>query len=462
MAALQRCLAVCALTTALNPAARKLTARKAVVAPVTEVKPDDASVVKEACEVPPFNKVMAANSAEIAVRIMRAGTELNMATVGVYAMEDRNSAHRWCADQSFLLPARDTPVGAYLDPKSIVDIAEREGVEAVHPGYGFLSDRPSSRDCAASAVSRSWGRRSRTYSPSRTRSRRGRWPSRRTCPSCPARTMPWTRRRRRAFAEEFGLPVMIKALMGGGGKGMRIARTLDEVESQFESAASEALAAFGDGSCFLERYVEDPRHVEVQIVGDGNDVVHLWERDCSVQRRHQKVVEIAPAWNLNDGLRKRLQDDAVRLGKSAGYKNAGTVEFLVDVKSDEHFFIEVNPRIQVEHTVTEEVTGIDLVQTQFRIAAGASLRELGLIQQDIKPRGVAIQCRITTENPERDFAPDAGTLAVYRHAQGVGMRVDGVGYTGMRITPYFDSLLVKYTAARRAGPPPCVGCGEHC
>ena len=207
---------------------------------------------------------------------------------------------------------------------------------------------------------------------------------------------------------------------------------------------------------------EDPRHAEVQIVGDGNDVVHLWERDCSVQRRHQKVAaEITAAWNLNDGLRKRLQDDAVRLGKSAGYKNAGTVEFLVDVKSDEHFFIEVNPRIQVEHTVTEEVTGIDLVQTHPHCGRCVSQRARPSSSRTSSLRG-AIQCRITTvENPERDFAPDAGTLAVYRHAQGVGMRVcDGVVISGMRIRPYFDSLLVKYAAREgRRGPGRSAGCG---
>ncbi|KAH8060665.1 pyruvate carboxylase [Aureococcus anophagefferens] len=353
---------------------------------------DDFSVGACDDDTPPFKKILAANRAEIAVRIMRAGTELNMATVGIYAHEDRKSAHRWCADETYMLPAAGTPVGAYLEAQNIVDIAVREGVEAIHPGYGFLSE---------------------TTRPTK-------------------------------FAKEAGLPLMIKATMGGG-KGMRIARTLDEVRSQFDAASSEALAGFGDGTCFIERYVENPRHVEIQIIGDGDDVVHLWERDCSVQRRHQKVVEMAPAWNLDSALRKKLQDDAVKLGKLAKYENAGTVEFLVDVANNEHFFIEVNPRIQVEHTVTEEVTGIDIVQTQFKIAAGAKLGELGLVQEDIKARGVAIQCRITTENPERDFAPDTGTLSVYRHAQGFGMRIDGIGYSGMQVTPFFDSLLVKYT-----------------
>jgi pyruvate carboxylase len=249
-----------------------------------------------------------------------------------------------------------------------------------------------------------------------------------------------------AFVAEFGLPVIIKAAMGGGGKGMRVVRQLDDLGAFFAAASSEAKASFGDGSCFIERYVSDPRHIEVQIVGDGvGGAVHLWERDCSVQRRHQKVVEIAPAWNLPPETRRALHADALKLATVAKYKNAGTVEFLVD-KEGRHYFIEVNPRIQVEHTVTEEVTGIDLVQTQFLIAAGASLAELGLVQENIHARGVALQCRITTENPERGFAPDTGTLAVYRHAQGAGMRIDGIGYSGMKVTPFYDSLLVKYTA----------------
>ena len=404
-------------------------------------------------DAPPFKKIMAANRAEIAVRIMRAGTELNMATVGIYAIEDRNSAHRWGADETYLLPPAGTPVGAYLQAQNIVDIAVREGVEAIHPGYGFLSESPElAQLCEDNGIA--------FVGPTvqNLNDFSDKVSARNMAIAAGVPVVPGTdgalndAAAAEAFAKEAGLPLMIKASMGGGGKGMRIVRTMEEVASQFEAASSEALAAFGDGACFVERYVEDPRHVEIQIVGDGTDVVHLWERDCSVQRRHQKVVEMAPAWNLKPELREALQRDAVKLGKLAGYKNAGTVEFLVDVKNDEYFFIEVNPRIQVEHTVTEEVTGIDLVQTQFKIAGGASLADLGLAQDKIHARGVAIQCRITTENPERDFAPDTGTLSVYRHAQGYGMRVDGIGYTGLAVTPFFDSLLVKYTTRGSSWP----------
>lgn len=248
------------------------------------------------------------------------------------------------------------------------------------------------------------------------------------------------------FVEANGLPVIIKAAMGGGGKGMRVVRKMEDLGPFFESASSEAAASFGDGSVFLERFVDRPRHIEVQIIGDGKGgAVHLWERDCSVQRRHQKVIEIAPAWNLPTELRETLHEDSLRLMKQAKYKNAGTVEFLVD-QEGRHYFIEVNPRIQVEHTVTEEVTGIDVVQSQMLIAGGATLEEIGLVQEKITPRGIALQCRITTENPERNFAPDTGTVTVYRHSAGFGMRMDGIGYSGMVITPFYDSLLVKYTA----------------
>ena len=249
------------------------------------------------------------------------------------------------------------------------------------------------------------------------------------------------------FVKENGLPVIIKAAMGGGGKGMRVVRQMEDLVPSFESATSEAEASFGDGSVFIERFIDRPRHIEVQIIGDGKGgAVHLWERDCSVQRRYQKVVEIAPAWSLSPELRTALQNDALRLVKRANYLNAGTVEFLVE-PSGRYYFIEVNPRIQVEHTVTEQVTGIDIVQAQMMIAGGASLEEVGLVQASIHASGIAMQCRITTENAERNFAPDTGTISVYRHSAGFGMRMDGIGYSGMEVQPYYDSLLVKYTAS---------------
>mmetsp|Transcript_73816 Transcript_73816/g.210536 ORF Transcript_73816/g.210536 Transcript_73816/m.210536 type:complete len:1260 (+) Transcript_73816:108-3887(+) len=399
-------------------------------------------------DTPPFKKVMAANRAEIAVRIMRASTELNMESVGIYGYEDRNSAHRWGADKSFLLPSVETPVGAYLNIDAIIKTAVDNGVDAIHPGYGFLSESSEFADaCAKNGI---------TFIGPTVENLEGfadKTSARAMAIKAEVPVVPGTDNsivefsEAKEFVDKFGLPIIIKAAMGGGGKGMRVVRNEEDLQPFFESAQSEAAAAFGDGSCFLERYVESPRHIEVQIIGDGKgNAIHLWERDCSVQRRHQKVVEIAPAWNLPVELRKKLQDDAVRITSQANYLNAGTVEFLVDEKNDAYYFIEVNPRIQVEHTVTEEVTGVDIVQTQLLIAGGASFEELGLKQENIKCNGVALQCRITTENPERNFAPDTGVLSVYRHAQGPGMRVDGIGYSGMTVTPYYDSLLVKYTA----------------
>ena len=252
-----------------------------------------------------------------------------------------------------------------------------------------------------------------------------------------------------AFVEKHGLPVIIKAAKGGGGKGMRVVNKKEDLEDLFKAASSEALASFGDGGCFVERYVKNAKHVEVQVIGDGKgNVVHLYERDCSVQRRHQKIIEIAPACHHPMKVRKNLLADALKITKACNYKNAATVEFLIDDQG-RHYFMEVNPRVQVEHTVTEQVTGIDIVQSTFLIACGASLVEIGLEQEKIIPQGVAMQCRITTEDPARDFAPDTGKLYVCRQSLGPGLRIDGYSYPGMVIQPYFDSLLVKYTASHK-------------
>eukprot|EP00122_Pirum_gemmata_P017839 Pgem_evm1s16714 len=251
-------------------------------------------------------------------------------------------------------------------------------------------------------------------------------------------------------AEEFcktsGFPIILKAAYGGGGRGMRIVRSMEELKENFERASSEALAAFGNGSCFIERFIERPRHIEVQILADQHgNVVHLFERDCSVQRRHQKVVELAPAPHLDEAVRENLTRDAVRLCQAAGYSNAGTVEFLVD-EDGSYYFIEVNARLQVEHTVTEEVTGVDLVQSQIKLASGATLSDLGLLQDDIQLLGSAIQCRVTTEDAAAGFQPDTGRLEVFRAGEGMGIRLDGgSGFAGAKITPYYDSLLVKAT-----------------
>jgi len=400
--------------------------------------------------VPPFKKVMAANRAEIAQRIMRAATELNMETVGIYGYEDRYSQHRWGADQSFMLEKQnplDSPISAYLDAKQIVDLAVKQGVDAIHPGYGFLSESPEFAQLCEDAGVKFVGPTVENLNTFADKTTARVAAITAGVPVVPGTDEPVLNVEAAiSFCEEAGLPVIIKAAMGGGGKGMRVVRTMAELPDLFNTASSEAKSAFGDGSVFLERFIDSPRHIEVQIIGDGKGgVVHLWERDCSVQRRHQKVVEIAPAWNLPAELRAQLHSDSLRLMGDAKYLNAGTVEFLVD-KEGRHYFIEVNPRIQVEHTVTEEVTGIDVVQAQMRIAGGASLEEIGLVQEKIHARGIALQCRVTTENPERNFQPDTGVLSVYRHSAGFGMRHDGIGYSGMTVTPYYDSLLVKYTA----------------
>jgi len=396
-----------------------------------------------------FKNIMAANRAEIAVRIMRAATEMNAGTVGIYVDEDRYSQHRWGADRSFLLKKEDdaTPISAYLDIDQIISIAKDADVDAIHPGYGFLSESPQFAQACEEAGIAFVGPTVENLNRFADKTSAREAAIEAGVPVVPGSDGPLTTSEDVVkFVEGIGLPVIIKASMGGGGKGMRVVQRMEDLVSLFESASSEALASFGDGSVFIERFVDRPRHIEVQVIGDGTgNVVHLWERDCSIQRRHQKVIEMAPAFTLPMDLREQLQQYAVKLTSAAKYKNAGTVEFLVDSEL-RPYFIEVNPRIQVEHTVTEEVTGIDLVQAQMKIAAGASLEEAGLIQENISARGVAIQCRVTTENPERDFAPDTGTISLYRQAAGCGVRMDGVGYSGLKITPFFDSMIVKYTA----------------
>mmetsp|Transcript_17 Transcript_17/g.30 ORF Transcript_17/g.30 Transcript_17/m.30 type:complete len:1213 (+) Transcript_17:326-3964(+) len=395
----------------------------------------------------PFKRIMAANRGEIAVRIFRAATELDLESVSLYGIEDRHSAHRWDSDYSYLLPESGTPVGAYLNITNIIDIAKKAKVEAIHPGYGFLSESAEFAKACADADITFVG-----PSVSNLETFGDKIKARQLAIDAGVSVVPGTDRAITspddavAFVEEYGLPVMIKAAKGGGGKGMRVVRRAEDVVPFFKAASSEALAAFGDGACFVERYVGAAKHVEVQVIGDGKgNVVHLWERDCSVQRRHQKIVEIAPAWHHPMEVRQAVLDDALKLTKACNYKNAGTVEFLID-EEGRHYFMEVNPRVQVEHTVTEQVTNIDIVQTTFLIAGGASFEQLGLKQEAIVPRGIAMQCRITTEDAARDFAPDTGMLDVCRHSVGPGLRVDGYAYAGQVVTPHYDSLLVKYTA----------------
>ncbi|RMG99652.1 MAG: pyruvate carboxylase [Deltaproteobacteria bacterium] len=393
---------------------------------------------------------MCANRGEIAIRVFRAATELDIRTIAIFSHEDRVHLHRYKADEAYPVGQGQSPVAAYLDIDEIVKVAVENEVDAIHPGYGFLSERADFAEACAKAGIRFIG-----PSPEVLRLFGDKTLARKAAAAAGLPIVPGTDEPVRSldeamtFAKEAGFPIMVKAAMGGGGRGMRIVHTLADLERALERARSEAKAAFGDASVFLERFVPNPRHIEVQVLADAHgDVVHLFERDCSVQRRHQKVVEVAPS-ALDDELRRRICADAVALARSVGYENAGTVEFLVDGEG-RHYFIEVNPRIQVEHTVTEEVTGIDIVQSQIRIAEGASLADLGIVQGEIAVRGAAIQCRVTTEDPEADFRPDTGRLQAFRAGEGMGIRLDGgSGYAGAVISPHYDSLLVKVTAHAR-------------
>ena len=395
----------------------------------------------------PMNKILVANRGEIPIRIFRTAHELSMQTVAIYSHEDRLSMHRLKADESYAIGKKGqfTPVGAYLQIDEIIDIAKKHNVNMIHPGYGFLSENSE----FAKKVEQNgivW------IGPShKTIDAVGDKVSARTLaiendvPVVPGTPGPIDDvSDARKFVEKYGYPVIIKAAFGGGGRGMRVVREGDDIEDAFKRATSEAKTAFGNGTCFIERFLDKPKHIEVQLLADNyGNVIHLFERDCSVQRRHQKVVEIAPAKNLPREVRDAILTDAVKLAKSANYRNAGTAEFLVD-EQNRHYFIEINPRIQVEHTITEEITGVDIVAAQIQIAAGASLQQLGLLQDKITTRGFAIQCRITTEDPAKNFQPDTGKIEVYRSAGGNGVRLDGGnGFAGSIISPHYDSMLVK-------------------
>lgn len=408
----------------------------------------------------PIKKLMCANRGEIAIRVFRAATELGIRTVAIFSREDRVHLHRYKADEAYVVGRGKSPVAAYLDIEEIIATAKENQVDAIHPGYGFLSERADfARRCAEEGI---------TFigpSPEVLESLGDKTSARELAIEAGVPVVPGSDgpvadlATAQAFVEKHGLPVIVKAAMGGGGRGMRVVKKAGDLEAAFEGAVSEARSAFGDGTVFLERYINRPRHIEVQILGDSQgNIVHLFERDCSVQRRHQKVVETAPAAGLAPELRQQLTDYAVRLAEKVSYRNAGTVEFLVD-GNGEIFFIEVNPRIQVEHTVTEEVTGVDLVQSQIRIAGGATHEELGL-SGGVTTRGHAIQCRVTTENPSENFQPDTGRIEAFRSAGGMGIRLDGgSGYSGAQVSPHYDSLLVKVTchaldfegAARKLG-----------
>ena len=401
-----------------------------------------------------FRKILVANRGEIAIRAFRAAYELGAKTVAVYPYEDRNSLHRLKADEAYLIGEEGHPVRAYLDVAEIIRVARESGADAIYPGYGFLSENPDLAEAAAQngitfiGPGRSVLEMAGNKVTAKEHAISAGVPVLR---STPATTDIDALIK---GADEIGFPVFAKAVAGGGGRGMRRVDSRDELREALEAAMREADSAFGDPTMFIEQAVVRPRHIEVQILADSSgEIVHLFERDCSVQRRHQKVVEIAPAPNLDEGIRQAMFRDAVAFAASIGYVNAGTVEFLLDTageRAGQHVFIEMNPRIQVEHTVTEEVTDVDLVQSQMRIAAGETLAELGLTQDQIQLHGAALQCRITTEDPASGFRPDTGKITTYRSPGGAGVRLDGgTVAAGAQVSPHFDSMLVKMTCRGR-------------
>jgi len=399
-----------------------------------------------------MKKLLALNRSEIAIRIMRAATELGLRTVAIFSKEDRLSLHRFKADEAYEIGENKGPVEAYLDVEGIVALAKEKAIDAIHPGYGFLSENPAlPRACERAGIT-FVGPDARLLELLGDKRAARKLAQQANVPVVPGTEQPVTdAETARRMAGEIGFPLIIKAAFGGGGRGMRVVEKAGDFAERLEEARREAGAAFGNDAVFLERYIRRARHVEVQILGDRHgNIVHLYERDCSVQRRHQKVVEVAPAQGLAGEIRQALAHAAVRLARAAGYYNAGTVEFLVDVETGAWYFIEVNPRIQVEHTVTEMVTGIDLVRCQILIAQGHSLHDkiTSLPPQDQIPLyGHALQCRITTEDPANHFVPDYGKMHTYRSPAGFGIRLDGgSAYSGAIITPFYDSLLVKVTA----------------
>jgi pyruvate carboxylase len=398
----------------------------------------------------PMRKLLAANRSEIAIRIFRSATELGIRTVAIYSHEDRFALHRFKADEAYRVGEPGQPIRAYLDVEGILALAREHEVDAIHPGYGFLSENPAfARACREAGI---------TFVGPRTDilERLGdKVVARRIAQGAGVPVLPGgdapvgSGDEARALAGSLGYPVIVKASMGGGGRGMRVAAGPEQLDEALEQARREAGTAFGVPDVFLEKFVRRARHVEVQLLGDQHgNLVHLFERDCSVQRRHQKVVEIAPAPNLDQRLRDSILESALKVGRAVRLDNAATVEFLVDVDAGAFYFIEVNPRIQVEHTVTEQVTGYDIVKRQVLVAQGRSLDDPDVDlgdQSAVRPHGYALQCRVTTEDPANNFLPDYGKLTTYRSAGGMGIRLDGSAFTGAVITPFYDSLLVKVT-----------------
>ncbi len=398
-------------------------------------------------------KLLAANRSEIAIRIFRAATELGLRTVAIFAQEDRFGMHRFKADEAYLIGAGKGPVAAYLDIESIVATAKEKGIDLIHPGYGFLSENANfARACAAAGIT-FVGPRPELLDMMGDKTAARALAERIKIPTLPGTEEPIADRELALkAAKAIGFPLIIKAAFGGGGRGMRVVKKEADLSGLLDEAQAEAGRAFGNAAVFLEKYIPRAKHIEVQILGDQHgNVIHLHERDCSVQRRHQKVVEVAPSFGLPENIIKELCDAAVRIAREIKYDNAGTIEFLYDLDRHQWFFIEMNPRIQVEHTVTEVITGLDLVRAQILIAQGHALhsKEVGMpVQNQIARNGYAIQCRVTTEDPENKFMPDYGKILAYRSPGGFGIRLDGgMGYAGAVITPFYDSLLVKVVAS---------------
>lgn len=401
-----------------------------------------------------IRKILVANRGEIAIRVLRAAAELGIRTVAVFTYEDRYSLHRFKADEAYQIGSDNDPLKPYLDIEEIIRVAKQNKVQAIHPGYGFLSE-----NVRFATRCREEGIIFIGPTPEVMEQLGDKVKSKLVARSCNVPVIEdnkvklTTPEIALSEAKRIGLPVILKASAGGGGRGMRVIHDEENLKKSFAEAQREAGNAFGDDTIFIEKYVDDPKHIEVQILGDNfGNIVHLFERDCSVQRRFQKVIEIAPAPSLSQEAKDKLYSYAINIAKTVNYNNAGTVEFLVD-KDENIFFIEVNPRIQVEHTVTEEITGIDIVRSQILIAEGNKLHERPIeipTQDKLTFTGVAIQCRITTEDPQNDFKPDYGTIIAYRHAGGYGIRLDeGSSYQGVKVSPFFDSMLVKITAKGR-------------
>ena len=385
-----------------------------------------------------MKKLLVANRGEIAIRVFRAASELGIETVGIFAKEDDHSLHRFKADEAYLVGEGKKPTEAYLDMDDIIRIAKQSGADAVHPGYGFLSENIDfARKCQEAGLTFVGPRLEHLDMLG------DKLKAKTAAHKAGLQSIPGTEgtvssvQEIYEFGEQFGYPIMIKAALGGGGRGMRVVYRKEDVQDSYDRAVGEAIKAFGAGECYVEKYIENPQHIEVQILGDEHgNVVHLFERDCSVQRRHQKVIEVAPCVSLSEEMRSKICNAAASFMKEIGYVNAGTVEFLLD--GNQFYFIEVNPRIQVEHTITELITGIDIVQAQLKIAQGMDLhQEIGIpTQENLTFSGAAIQCRITTENPENNFLPDTGKINTYRSPGGLGIRLDaGNAFQGNVVTP---------------------------